>query len=99
MTATPRALSTCRTVLCTAEPAPALSSGRLFWITVEPGAATVPMATPKARNSASRTHTGVDRVVRATTQRVATMPSIPVVITAREPYRSTSAALLGAATS
>ncbi len=81
MTATPSAPATCRTVFWTAEPAPARASGSTFCITVEAGATTAPIPSPKRKKYSSASHTGVVRPSVLTPNSAAATTSSPVVIT------------------
>ena len=61
MTATPSAPPSCRTVFCTADPAPARASGSTFCITVDAGAITLPIPKPKKKKTVRISQSGVSR--------------------------------------
>ncbi len=94
--ATPSAPPTIRTVLVTAEPAPAFSRGTIDMATVVAGAITMPPPMPQASSSSSMAHTGVVCSIRVKNRNTTPVSSIPPAITARAPNRSTSRALRGA---
>src|SRR4051794_12210784 len=96
--ATPSALATCRTVLLTAEPAPAFSRGTALMMAFVAGDIVSPMPRPIPTISSSMTHCGIDSVVNAYRQKVRPKIAGPLPLPTGGPYLVGSFDDSGAAT-